>query len=384
VLETAILLLWAALQALSVIGVANYRRHVPRDGLIEGPPGVVVIAAVRGPWANAAAFVEAILAQDGVAPRLILAIGGEDDPEWPAIAALREAHPERIAIVVAGISDREGQKIHKLRAAVASLRAEDRYLVFLDTDIVPPPRLVGRLLFPIVRGKAGISTGYRILLPPARRPIAALVAAIDLQVATLPRLRALTPPWGGAMAMARATFDDLGVAEAWAGRLSDDLTLARVARAAKVMVRPVRDVLLASPMEGSSRAALAFAVRQYRHLVWNLPGAWWVAALILAVQGSGWLWALAAGGWPAIAVGYGAAWMRAALRVSVIQAVLPPSGRAPTRAALAWDCLLPFAVTWTHAACALAAPLSRRIRWGALDYRMGCRGRVASVLRRSG
>src|SRR3546814_7165477 len=58
-------------------------------------------------------------------------------------------------------------KVHKLRAALRSLRQGDRYLIFIDADIEPPSRLMGRLLFPLVRGKADIVTGYRLLLPEA-------------------------------------------------------------------------------------------------------------------------------------------------------------------------------------------------------------------------
>ena len=126
---------------------------------------------------------------------------------WRAAASILSSAEalagEDVQVVHAGVARDEGQKVHKLRAALRALRPDDQWLVFIDADIEPPARLVGRLLFPLVRNKADIVTGYRLLLP-GRGLMAAMVGAVEMQLATLPRAASATMPWGGAMALSRA------------------------------------------------------------------------------------------------------------------------------------------------------------------------------------
>ncbi|MBH1999732.1 MAG: ceramide glucosyltransferase, partial [Sphingomonadaceae bacterium] len=140
---------WIVLQGLTLAGVVNYLRHLPMERKIETPDGVVVILCLRDDWDGGAALIARLKAQS--APfRLLLATSGA----CPAADALAAREGKWVQLVQAGVADDEGQKVHKLRAALRALRPDDRYLVFIDADIEPPARLVGRLLFPLVRGKA--------------------------------------------------------------------------------------------------------------------------------------------------------------------------------------------------------------------------------------
>ncbi|SCW84718.1 Glycosyl transferase family 21 [Sphingobium faniae] len=358
--------LWLLLQGMTVMGVAHYWRHLPADRQEEAPEGVAVLLCVRDDWDGGADLVARLAAQ--TAPfRLIVATSGT----CPAAEGL--TFPD-VRIVRAGVADDEGQKVHKLRAALRALGPDDRYLVFIDADIEPPARLIGRLLFPLVRGKADIVTGYRLLLPDAK-PLLALVGAVEMQLATLPRAPSSTMPWGGAMAMTRATAERLELDRILAGRLSDDMTIGLAGWREKLRLRPVRDLLVGSPLRGDGRAALNFAMRQYRHIVTNSPGMWWVAALVMGMQSAGWLWALGWGGWSAVIIGYGAAWSRALVRRKIIAQVVEPAQARKAARSLVWDVLAPFVVTWAHLAVQVAGALSRRIRWGGYDYWLR-RGRV--------
>ncbi|WP_183954210.1 glycosyltransferase [Sphingobium fontiphilum] len=366
--------LWIAMQALTLVGVINYRRNLPSDRKQEAPDGVVVILSLRDDWDGGADLIARLKGQDA-SFRLMLATSGHC-PEADALAA-RE--PDWVQVVHAGVADDEGQKVHKLRAAIRALRPDDRWLVFIDADIEPPARLVGRLLFPLVRGKAEIATGYRLLMP-APGAVLALVGAVEMQLATLPRFASATMPWGGAMAMARDVADRLDLDAAMAGRLSDDMAMGLAGWRAKLRLRPVRDLLVASPLDGEGASAIGFAVRQYRHIVTNSMGMWQLATMVVATQALGWLWALVWGGWMAVAVGYGAAWGRALVRRSIIAAVVEPDQAVAVRRSLWWDMVAPFAVTWTHLAVQIAAACSSRIRWGGWDYRVR-RGRVVRMAR---
>ncbi|WP_327754789.1 glycosyltransferase [Sphingobium sp. SJ10-10] len=352
--------LWLLLQGLSLAGVLNYWRHLPVDRQEEAPEGVVVLLSVRDDWDGGAELIARLKAQ-AARFRLVIATSGN----CPAAEALAAREGDWVQIVRAGVAVDEGQKVHKLRAALRALREGDRYLVFVDADILPPARLVGRLLFPLVRGKADIVTGYRLLLPEVGA-VAALVGAVEMQLATLPRTASATMPWGGAMALTRETAERLDLDAALAGRLSDDMAIGLAGWRAKLRLRPVRDLLVASPLEG--RGALGFGVRQYRHIVTNSLGMWLIACAVVGGQALGWVWALGWGGGSAVAVGYAAAVGRALVRRRIIMGVVEPRQARAARRSLWWDALAPFAVCWAHWGMQLAAVCSSRIRWGGFDY----------------
>jgi hypothetical protein len=351
---------WLVLQALTLLGVLNYWRHLPVDRQEEAPEGAVVLLSVRDDWDGGAALIARLKAQTAHF-RLVIATSGE----CAAAEALAAREGGWVQIVRAGVASDEGQKVHKLRAALRALREGDRYLLFVDADIEPPVRLVGRLLFPLVRGKADIVTGYRLLLPEADWR-AALVGAVEMQLATLPRAASATMPWGGAMALTRETAERLDLDAALAGRLSDDMAIGLAGWRAKLRLRPVRDLLVASPLEG--RGALGFGVRQYRHILTNNVGMWLIACAAVGAQALGWVWAIGWGGLGAVGVGYAAAAGRALVRRRIIAGVLEPGQLRAARRSLWWDVLAPFAVCWAHMGMQLAAAGSRRIRWGGFDY----------------
>ena len=352
--------LWVLLQGLSLAGVLNYWRHLPVDRQEEAPEGVVVLLSVRDDWDGGAELIARLKAQTARF-RLVIATSGA----CAAAEVLAAREGGWVQIVRAGVANDEGQKVHKLRAALRSLRDEDRYLVFVDADILPPARLVGRLLFPLVRGKADIVTGYRLLLPEARVG-AALVGAVEMQLATLPRAASATMPWGGAMALTREVAERLDLDAAMAGRLSDDMAIGLAGWRAKLRLRPVRDLLVPCPLE--ERGAFDFGVRQYRHIATNSVGMWWVAAVVVTVQAFGWVWALGWGGWSALAVGYATAVGRALVRRRIVAAVVEPGQAAAAGRSLWWDVLAPFVVCWAHWGMQLAAACSNAIRWGGFEY----------------
>lgn len=351
--------LWILLQGLSLLGVVNYWRHLPVDRKIETPDGVVVLLSVRDDWDGGPDLIARLKAQTAHF-RLLIATSGR-------CAAADALAGDWVQVVHAGDASDEGQKVHKLRAALRALRPDDRYVLFIDADIEPPARLVGRLLFPLVRGKADIVTGYRMLLPE-RGPVLALVGAVEMQLATLPRFASATMPWGGAMALTREVADRLDLDRAMAGRLSDDMAIGLAGWRAKLRLRPVRDLLVASPLEGSAAQVLGFGVRQYRHIITNSPGMWALATVVVAVQAAAWVWALIWGGWAMIMIGYGAAWGRALARRAILASVLETDQASRAGRSLWWDCIAPFAVSWAHLIVQIAAATSSRIRWGGWDY----------------
>lgn len=366
--------IWLLLQALTVAGVVNYWRNLPSDRQEAAPDGVVAILSVRDNWDGGADLIESLKCQS-VAFRLILSSSGQ----CAAAEALAEQEGDWVQLVRAGVASDEGQKVHKVRAALRALRDEDSWLVFIDADILPPRRFVGRLLFPLAKGKADLATGYRMLLP-ARGAMASLVGAMEMQLATLPRSPNATMPWGGAMAMSRTVADRLDLDAVLAGRLSDDMAIGLAGWRAKLRLRPVRDLLVATPLDGRAGSLLGFGVRQYRHILTNSANMWLVATGAVAVQAAMWIWAIIWGGAAAIAVGYGAGWCRALVRRQILRSVLGPDQARSAGRSLIWDVVAPFAVTFAHLTVQLAAARSDRILWGGWRYRVR-RGRVVAMER---
>ncbi len=69
------LALWLLLQALSLMGVVNYWRHLPADRQEEAPGGAVMILSVRDDWEGDSELVTRLKAQRA-SFRLLLATSG--------------------------------------------------------------------------------------------------------------------------------------------------------------------------------------------------------------------------------------------------------------------------------------------------------------------
>jgi hypothetical protein len=377
-----LLAFWLLLQFLSFAGVLNFWYYMPREAsaeLTEAPSGVVAIIPVKGPLPNAGQFVEALLAQSTML-RAIFVVESTDDPAWHALCRLANDSAPRVQLVVSGLAVDEGQKIHNTLAAVATLGPDDRYLVFLDADILPARHVIGRVLHPLVRQGEMIASGYRWCVPSVQAPSSWLGAAINLQVATFPRRRNRNLPWGGITAMSRETFEHLDLKQAWRGVLVDDLMLFRTARRNGVDIRSISDLILPSTGATTLGGLWQFGVRQYRHLFWNVPTYWAIAATAVGLQSIGWAWALLLGGKWAILVGYGGAMARAGIRTAIARR-LSEAGELRPALSILPDLATPFLVNWVHLLMILAAPLSRRIRWAGIDYWMLMPGKVGRMRR---
>jgi len=382
----AVLGTWVLLQAASVFCVFMYWRYVPVDGVPARAGRALLIVPVRGAGGGLAGFLRSLDGQAYRDWRAVFVVEDRADPAWPVLAAYIGERPGRAEARIAGFAVDEGQKVHNLRAGLACAAPDDRYIVFVDADGLLPPHFLGRLLFPLERGRCDIATSYRLVYPADGRAGSLLAAAVNLQVATLARYRPWNVPWGGGTALTQETCRRLDLAERWRGVLSDDLWLARLARGAGLHIRMQRDVLVASPARMSLGQCLAFGVRQYRHAWLTYRRLWLIAATFLAAQALGWLaWAASLGvdagvaAW-ALGAAYAAAWARAALRVRIVARIHGREGVRRMRPALLLDMAAPFVAAMAHAVMVAAAASSRRIRWAGCEYWLR-RGRVVRMAR---
>lgn len=385
-MTTALIAAWLVQAILGTVAVAIFLRQArqPQRWPATWSP-VRVLVPVRGPAPELGAFLAGLAGQDHPVWRVTFAIESADDPVAPALAAFAARYPKQAVLVVAGCTDRRGQKVHNLLAALATLRDDERAVVTLDADVVPAPGLLRALLRPIAVGEAPIATGYRWMLPGDGRLASAAVARADLAVATLPPFGRVVCCWGGATAIGRDALRLLDLPALWDRAVSDDLTLTRAAARLRLRVYAVLTARPAGGVTFSWRRGFAFGVRQHRLVRLHLPGLWWFALVTSAIP--------VAGGCAAAALAFGGSTVgvaacvaglalgeaRSALRRSIARTVLPKVAAARTATLLR----RPFGVlaVGLRLATILVSARDRRIVWAGRRHVLGRDGAVVRVTR---
>jgi Glycosyl transferase family 21 len=373
---TVFLILWLAAQAASVFAVLGFCIGLGRTAALSREPAVAVIVAVKGRDIQFDPFAESLFDQDYAKYRVIFAVESELDAAIPAIEMWRRRLGDRVALVIAGLADDEGQKITNLRAAVSCLTPTDEVLVLADADIVVERSWIRYLVAPLVAGDADIVSGFTWVVVGDRRLATFLLASISAGLSTFPRLPLFNVAWGGSSALFRTTFEELGIAQAWRGTLSDDLQLTGVALRAGRRIAAPREVLPRTIARTDGFATITaqgrrwyMLVRVYKPVTYMLmlSGTTFVAA--------GWLAGIA--GAPVnpvalavLAAGFGCAALRDIGRVIIVARLWGRAGVAENLAFLLVNPLItPFAATF-NAGLAWSSLLMRRTTWAGITYEL--------------
>ncbi len=372
------LLAWMLIALVSTFGVDLYRRRVARKLATPPGEGIAVIIPVKGvPGAEPAleAFLATCLAQRGASCRLVFAVQSENDPAAEPIRRL-VARDERTSLVVAGRAAHRGQKIHNQLAALATLRPDDRIVVFADADVILAKDWLAQLIRPLLVGHAQIASGYRWILPDDSHPASRACALMDWGIATAPRSKSWNLCWGGSMALTRAALDRLDLPRLWDRSLLDDIVLTNAARRLGIAVHAPHQVLVPSPARHDWRSLFAFGRRQYLFVRVHAPGHWILAGFVLAIPlvGAGLaLWEAAQGNPTAIAilfVAVGLQQTRASLRTEIARRVLPPAQAAQSKAVIRRDRWALPAIHLLHCAIWLTSAIGSTMVWGGTRYRL--------------
>jgi cellulose synthase/poly-beta-1,6-N-acetylglucosamine synthase-like glycosyltransferase len=379
-----LLFAWMVTALLATFATHLYWRQVIREPTPPPVSGVAVLIPIKGAHPQDAArerFLASCLAQQGVSYRLIFAVESKADPAAAAIARLAAHHP-RVTLVVAGLATERGQKVHNQLAALATLRPDDRFVVFVDADLVLAPEFLARLLRPLVHGAVELASGYRWILPADDRFASRLCALMDWSVATAPRSRRWNLLWGGAMAISRSALDRIDLRRCWATTLLDDLVLTRAARRLEMVVDTPRQVLVESPVSHDLRSLFDFGRRQYLFVRVHAPRHWLLAGVTLMVPALAAAVALPAAidgdmlALGCIVLSLLMQQLRAALRVAIAGRVLPTEP-AVRSAALSrrnrW--MLPLAHL-VHLAIWLTSAFGSTMTWAGTRYRLLGPGRM--------
>lgn len=379
-------LLWATQSLLSGWQVCRFLRLVRKQGkredgsVVAYQPQAVVILPVKGVDERFDANLRGLFSQDYPAYRLLFVVESEQDP---AHARLMDQLPELTAgsayvldarVLVAGLAERGGQKVHNQLHGLQHLTEADAVVAFADADAVPHARWLAELVYPLYKQRVGVTTGYRWLVPTDGRLSSQVASAINASVATMAESNYRNMAWGGSMAIRREQV--AMVSQAWDGALSDDLQMTAVMRQAGLGVYFVGRLLIRSPVAMRWSQLLEFGRRQYVIVKVHRPLAWWFGLGANSFYTVSWLGCLAA-----FACGY--FWALAALCLVMLldrwrawcrEAVIHDAMGEDAVASLAgpirlerW--LTPIYVA-VHAWLAISAVWGRTITWAGTRYRM--------------
>jgi len=182
----------------------------------------------------------------------------------------------RASLVVAGVSDQRGEKVHNLLHGIEAVDLSSQVLVFADIDATPSPDWLSSLVAPLADPQITVSTGFRWYLP-GKGFVSRLRAAWDTSIATMMGSHDRNFAWGGSMAIRVAAFRELRIAQRyWANTVSDDYALTRAVRDAGGKIAFEPRCLLASREESSLPEFLRWSTRQiiitrvYAARLWKL------------------------------------------------------------------------------------------------------------------
>ncbi|MBO4368842.1 MAG: glycosyltransferase [Desulfovibrio sp.] len=220
-------------------------------------PRIALIVPVAGSDPRIEPALTSLLSQNYPHAIHVVVTEKADEPAVAIIARLKEKF-DNLVHVVAGKSSLSGQKNHNLLqgiAAVSSMRP-DCY-VFCDSTHIAPDDFLLSLVHPIACGEASFTTGYHEIVPKDTSFITLAYTASVLMMRLLQALSVFTQPWGGAMAIRRGFFEEVGIADLWRKTVVDDCSLVPLLQEKHRKVRLV------------ARALLVTECRQYKKDVWE-------------------------------------------------------------------------------------------------------------------
>ncbi len=251
---------WFGIQSLlNGVRFARYVRRETSRALPDFQPFVSVIAPTRGVEPGFLENVRPLLAQSYPAYEILFVF---DDPGDPSLELIKEIGGRA---VISGPAKGAGQKVHNLIAAVGKIDPRCEVIVFVDTDARPDANWLRQLVAPLADETIGASTGYRWFVPERGGLASRLRGVWNASIASaLGQDTAKNFCWGGSTAIRRSTFERLNVVDHWQGTVSDDFTITRVLKEAKLPIHFTPNCLVASLGDCGFRELLEFTTRQIK------------------------------------------------------------------------------------------------------------------------
>jgi ceramide glucosyltransferase len=371
----------------SLMGGFRFAAYVRRETARPVPdfqPFVSVIAPCRGLEPGLAENLRPLLEQDYPRYEVLFVFDRADDP---AAGLVSHGFSHIGRTIIAGPATDSGQKVHNLRVATAQVDPKSEVLVFVDTDARPAPDWLSKLVAPLADETLGASTGYRWFIPQKGGIASRLRGVWNASIASALGADATKNfCWGGSTAIRRTTFERLNVSDRWRGTVSDDFTITRVLKEAKLPIHFTPNCLVASVGDCGWRELFEFTTRQIKITRVYAPHLWLpllLGSVLFVLTFFGGL--ILIGVYPRSSAAYiftliifalGAA--KSFIRFRAVSTVL----RTDRRDLVAHILLWPFASLLYLYNC-IVAGFSRRIEWRGITYELKSPGEAVIISRKS-
>lgn len=362
-----------------------YTRRKYRPQLSSYRPRVALISPCKGIDTTFEQNINSLFDQDYPDYEIFFVVESTADPAYQRLEQIIEqrsvsSDAVKAHLVVAGLAENRGQKVHNLRRAVEVAPDDFKVFAFADSDTCFKSHFLGSLVHPLRRAGVGASTGYRWYVPTDRRLASLTLGAINAFVASLMGPHGWNSAWGGAMAIRQDIYDRIGLHESWDNACSDDYCLTAAVKRAELEIIFVPACFVASYEGTSWRELFSFARRQF--IITRVAAAklWWLGVLSLGH------FLLAFWGGLAVCVGlaavnsehlagatvlplglYGASVAKALMRQIMIRKILPED-RDRLLGPAGLDVFLGPAVTIFTFAALISAATTRTVTWRGTKY----------------
>ncbi len=372
----------AVLTALYLLGHRHVRGGRGPEPMPEVCPRLAVIVPVTGDHPGMREAIASLLNQDYPDFTAVFVTATADDPAVDLVAGVEGDDPRALR-VVAGPASLCGQKNHNILAGIRAASTAELF-VFCDSSHVADRHFLTNLAAPIIRGDAPMTSGFHKIVPGDGRTGTIGMATTCMALHLLQPIRAITQPWGGAMAISRGAFERFDLRRLWGRNIVDDFSMGPYLHRFGVAAWPVAAACLETPMAGMTLSRWDdWLTRQLLYLKFCIPPGWLVSILAVLVLSAppvlalgvllAWIFGLAGAGAALGAVAYLLAFLGLGL---VYRGLCPrPIGR------LAW--LRGYVTTFGMLAwCFGRTFTTNTMSWRGIAYKVGWGGVVRSVMRR--
>lgn len=347
-------------------------------------PFASIIAPCRGCDPGLQENLSSLFLQDYPEYEVIFVTDDERDASVPVVRSVIEEFGggRRARLVIAPKAVTASQKVENLREAVLHIDERSRVLAFVDSDARPTRRWLRSLVSYLSEREVGASTGYRWFFGLKPDLASELLSSWNASIASsLGPDRGSNFCWGGAMAIRRDVFEQVGMRDKWAGTLSDDFTVTNTMRAEGFDIAYAPGALTPSFSAHTFCEAIEFTTRQMKITRVYGPRYWAMSLLgsavftsvaittaillVMAPQDGFVFWAalVALGLVTVFSVG------KSIVRLRAVEAALPEY-KNYVRGQFKSQCMLWCVTPFIFLINSVAAAFSRRIQWRGNVYEL--------------
>ncbi len=242
------------------------------------PPRVTLFVPCKGVDLELDEHLRALFRQEYGPYELCFIVESATDPALTVIERVcREFVRQPSRVIVAGLAQGCGQKVHNLMRATSVVPHDTEVLAFVDSDAHPNPQWLRRLVARLQARNVGVSTGYRWYAPVAPTLPNLMLSAINALVTNIMGPHKHNLVWGGSWAIRKSTFRELGFPQAWQGAITEDLPISSRVWNSGLRVGYEPHCLVTSPADTTWRGMAEFVRRQFLIVRVCLPRCWHAA-----------------------------------------------------------------------------------------------------------